>query len=469
MALQRKGFKDVSTDVKTNYQKAIGAIQKNNIDYGMMLLKAIVQREPGFVEARDQLRKAERIHTSRIGFLGKVMASIKTSGIVTAGKTLLAAGKTMEAMKKAEDALAIQLSSIPALNLLAQAGAKLDAGFITVEALEIAREYFPKNIAVLDWLATAYGQEKEGVKALKIRQEIANLKPNDLDAQQKLRAAAAMATMEKGKWMEGEDYRTKLKDEAQAVKLEQEDRIARAADDVAGLIVEYEKQFKEGKQNIEIKRKLADLYQKAERHDKAIEFYNMVVKEMGSLDPHIDAEIEKSTVAQMSASVKQWEDFAQQNPDKKAEADANIAAFKQQILSYRLERALYRVNKYPNDLQLRFDLALLYWESGAVDDALQQFQLSQKNPQRRLASIVFIGRCFAEKRQFDMAIEQITKAVGEMIAMDKQKMEALYHLGICHESAGDNEKAVSIYKDIYQANIKYRDVGERIQRLSKKG
>lgn len=468
MAIQKKAFKDVSAELKTNYQKAMDAVQKNNHGYGIMLLKGIVQKEPGFVEAREQLRKIERIHTSKLSFFAKLSSGLKISGIVTSGKTLLATKKPLEAMRKAEEALAINLSSIQALNLLAQAGVDLEANFITIEALEIAREYHPKNLAVLNWLAEAYAGANEGVKALKIRQEIANMKPNDLDAQQKLRAAAALASMEQGKWLQGEDYRKKLKDESEAVKLEQEDRIARAADDVADLIVEYEKQYNEGKQTLDIKRKLADLYQKAERHDKAIEFYELVVKDMGSLDPHIDMAIEKSKVAQMQQTIKQWEEYAAANPDKKAEADANIKTISGQILSYRLERATDRVNKYPNDLQLRFELANLHWEAGAVDEALQQFQLSQKNPQRRLASIVAIGRCFSAKQQYDLAIEQFNKAISEMIAMDKQKMDALYNLGLCYENSGKTEEALKCYKEIYQANIKYKDVGDRIQKFYNK-
>ncbi len=467
MTIQKKTFKEVPTDIKTGYQKGVDAIQKRSIDYGIMLLKGLIQKEPGFVDARDQLRKAEKIYTAKLGFVGKIIAAIKISGIITSGKTLLARKKYIEAMRKAEDALSINLASIAALNLLAQAGAELNANFITIEALEIAREYFPKSIPVLDWLATAYTNDKEGIKALTIRQEIVNLKPNNLDAQQKLRAAAAFASMEKGKWLEGEDYRTKLKDESGAVKLEQEDRITRAVDDVADLIADYQKQFNEGKQTLDIKRKLADLYQKGEQHDKAIEFYNMIIEEMGSLDPHIDAAIEKSTIAKFNISIKSWEDYALQNPDKNEEANTNIAAFQQQILSYRLERSFDRVNKYPNDLQLRFELALVYWESGDIDKALQQFQLSQKNPQRRLPSIVYIGRCFAEKQQFDMAVEQISKAISEMIAMDKQKMDALYHLGTSYEKAGNKEKALECYKTIYQANIKYRDVESKMQNIQK--
>jgi tetratricopeptide (TPR) repeat protein len=468
MAMEKKGFKDVSADLKTNYQKALDALSKKNTDYGIMLLKGIIQKEPCFVDAREQLRKAEKALLGNAGFMKKTMAKIKTSGIVAAGKALLAAKKPLDAMKKAEDALAISVVSLPALNLLAQAASELGATFIAIEALETAREYYPKNCAVLDWLATVYADDRQGVKALRIRQEIAAMKPNDLDVQQKVRAAAALASMEQGKWTEGEDYRTKLKNEDEAVKLEQEDRIARNVDDVAELIVEYEKQFNGGKQTLDIKRKLADLYQKAERHDDAIKFFNMVVEEMGTLDPHIDHAIEKSNVAKFDSSINEWKRYAGQNPDKRDEAEKNIAGFDQEKLSYRLERALDRVNKYPNDLQLRYELALVHWDNGDVDNSLQQFQLSQKNPQRRLSSIVYLGRCFCEKQQYDIAVEQFNKAVSEMIAMDKQKMAALYYLGISYERMQEKEKALKCYKEIYQANIKYKDVAEKLRALAQK-
>jgi len=466
--MEKKAFKDIPSDLRSKYQTALSA---KDIEYGIMILKSVIQKEPAFGEARDQLRKLEKLKAAKITFFSGLIATFKTSGMLTAGKTQLARKKPQDALRNAEDALAINLKSIQALNLLAQAGRDLNARFITIEALEIAREYFPKNITVLDWLADEYSADKQGTKALRIRQEIAMLKPGDLDAQQKVRAAAALATMDENKWEDkasGDDsYRKLLKSKDDAVKLEQKDRIARNVDDVKELIDDLEKQMATGKGTLDTKKKLGDLYQKAEEHDKAIHYFNLAVQEMGVLDPFIDRAIEKSNVAKYEKSIEDWNKYGA-DPAKKAEADANAAAITKQMMDYRLARALERVNSYPNDLQLRYELGVIYFEIGEHENALSQFQLSQKNPQRRLSSIVYLGQCFQLMKQYDIAIEEFNKALGEMVAMDRQKMDALYCLSSAYEEMNMPDKALENYKQIYRANIKYKDVADRINRLTGK-
>lgn len=467
--MDKKEFKDVSDGIRTHYKSAMSAIEKKNYDYAILLLKGIVQKEPGFIVAREQLRKIERIKTGNTGVVKKLVASLLTSASVTSGKSLLARKKTLEAMKKAEDALAVSLASLPALNLLAQTAEAMGAQFIAIEALEIAREYFPKNLSVLDWLARAYAADGQGINALKVRQQISDLKPNDPEVQQALRAAAALATMEHGRWEDQEtDYRGKLKSEEEAVKLEQQERIVRNVDDIQDMIKTYEKQRAEGDESIDLLRKLAELYQKAGSHDKALEYFNLVVQKMGVVDPYLDLAIEKSNVAKYDQAIEEWRQYAESDQQKKKEAESNIRDIEQQKYNYRLEKAVERVNNYPNDLQLRFDLALIYWEGNDVESALQQFQLSQKNPQRRLSSLVYMGRCFRAKGQYDIAIEELKKAIDGMVAMDKQKMEAFYNLGLTYEDTGEKEKAMDCFKKIYQVNVKFRDVTERMEKFYKK-
>ena len=111
---------------------------------------------------------------------------------------------------------------------------------------------------------------------------------------------------------------------------------------------------------------------------------------------------------------------------------------------------------------MRYEAAVVYWDLGNVEKALEQFQLAQRNPQKRLAAIAYLGRCFAAKEQYDMAIEQLEKAVKEMPTMDELKMETVYHLGITYEVVGEAEKALNCFKDIYAINVGYEDVGKRI-------
>ncbi len=462
--MEQKHLNNVPSSVRSNYMAGMAALEKNNLDYAILLFKGCVQKEPGFMEARAQLRKMEKQVTDSASFFKKMMNKLKSSPPVAAATALMAAGKHIEAMRKAEDALAIDLSSLQALQLLAQAAEQLGANFISVEALEIARNYNPKNISVLDKLACAYISGKNGSQALRIRQEIAALLPGKLEAQQKVREAAALASIEGGGWEGTDDYRDILKNQGEAEHIEQVDRITRSVDDVAERIAYIEKEIKGGKVTLDNNRKLADLYQKAEEYDKSIELYNKVIKEMGALDPLIDKAIEKSNIGKFDITIKQWQEYLEANPDQKEESERNIAELEKQKYEHRLSRALERVNTYSNDLQLRYNLACAYWDGGDVDNALQQFQLSQKNPQRRISSFVYLGQCFSAKGQYDMAIEQFTKAIGEMVMMDNQKMEALYHLGSTYDLLGKKAEALECFKSIYQANVKYRDVAERINK-----
>ena len=463
--IEQKTLREVTSDMRQNFQTAMGAVEKNNIDYALLLLKGLVQKDPGFMDAREQLRKIERQKTGSLGFLAKTTSGMKAGSIAAKG-SLNVSKKPKQAMKLAEDALALSLSNKPALNLLAQSALALEADFIAIEALEIAAEYHPKDDNILDWLANVFAETGEGVKALQIRQKIASNDPKNMDKQQAVRAAAALATIEKGN-MESEDFRDSLKDKDQSVKTEQQDRIVRDIDDVKTLITEYEEKIAAGDESIDIIRKLAELYQKGENHEEALKYFNLVAEKMGTLDPHIDSAIEKSTVANLESTIKQWQEYGDADAANKADADQNVAQITQQKLDYQLERAMERVRLYPNDTELRYCLAEVYWNMENVDEALKEFQIAQKNPHRRLTALVYLGRCFHAKGQNDIAVEQFANAVKGMVAMNKEKMDALYFLGVTYDEMGDKEKAAETFKTIYQANVSFRDVAERMENLYK--
>jgi len=465
--IEKKTIKEISSAMRNNYQTAMGAVEKNNTDYAILLLKGIIQQEPGFMDAREILRKMERVKMSKMGFMSKIISGMKAGSIATKGKALLVTKKGEAAMKKAEDALAENLASMPALNLLAQAGQVLDTPFITIEALEIAVEYHPKNMNILDWLASEYADNKQGIKALQIRQEISSMDPKNMDKQQAVKAAAALATMEKGNWEdEDSDYKEKLKDKDESGKMEQEERIVRDVNDVKDLIDSLESTIAGGEATAENHRKLADLYQRGGDHEHALINYHTVVEKMGTLDPYIDAAIEKSELAKLNAAIEEWRAYGAA-PEKQAESEQNIAQIETQKLDYRKERATERVKLYPNDTELRYNLGVVCWDRGEVDEALQALQIGQKNPAKRLSALVYLGRCFHKKGQYDIALEQFNGAVEGIVGMHKDKLNALYYLATTYEAMDNTEKASECFKQIYQANVNFKDVAKKIENLYK--
>jgi len=123
-----------------------------------------------------------------------------------------------------------------------------------------------------------------------------------------------------------------------------------------------------------------------------------------------------------------------------------------------------RVKRYPNDLRLRYELGSVLYENEYLNEAIQQFQLSQRSPKYRLRSLYFLGMSFKKKQQLDMALEQLSAADSELTIMDDTRKELCYEIGLIHEELGDKAKAVECFKKIYQADIGYRDVAQRVEK-----
>jgi tetratricopeptide (TPR) repeat protein len=453
MAIVKKTLKDVPAGTKSAYTKALQVMNQNNLQYAITLFKEIVQFDPGFLDAREKLRKCERDYSEKMSAVAKTLSTVKALGHITKGN-MLKAKKPKEAMNEAEEALAFNLFNPAALTLLAESAKKLDAMFIAVEAYELIVEHDDKNEANIVKLGEYYKADGQGIKYLTICQKLADKYPGDLEKLALLREAAALASMEKGKWGQGGE--SDFKKNLNKSNTDQGDRIIRAEDDIREMIEKYSKEIAEGNESIDTRRRLAELYLRSEEYEKAIEAYNWIVEKMGTLDPAIDKAIEKANTAISKRKVEQMK--AEGRPQE--EIDAEIKA----NYDYRMERFQDRIRLYPNDLQIRFEYAELLWEGGAVDDALEQFQIAQRNPQHRLIAIVYLGRCFAAKNQFDMAIEQFNRALEDMPTMNADKMFTLYHLGCTYDLMGKKKEALDCFKQIYAVDIKYLDVAERINK-----
>ncbi|MDD3118925.1 MAG: tetratricopeptide repeat protein [Victivallales bacterium] len=451
--MERKELNEISSGLRNTFQRAGEACKKNNLEYARELYKSIVKKEPGFQAARDALRDVERKLTGQLGSFAKWSSTIKNR--FHAPKIRRTIKKDpLKAMGLAEEMVGQNLSDPLALNLLAEAAQAADADQIAIEAYQILREYQPKNETNLRNLVELYRKNGENIKALHVFQQIAQLHPKNLEIEQELREAAAMASMEKGRWNESGDFTTKLKDGEESLSLEKEDRIARSEDDVADMIEQYHKEIADGNDTIDNYRKLAEYLHRAERFDEAEAAYNKITEKMGKLDPMIDVRIERVVMDR----------FDRQIAAGKA-AGRDTSELEKEKYRYRLTRAVERVNNFPNDSVLRYQLGLVYWDGNMVDDALEQLQMGQRAPKYRLNAMVYIGRCFHRKKQYDLAVEQFEKAISEMPVMDNAKKDAVYHLGLVYSDMGNKEKAGDCFKDIYQADINFMDIKDRIKAI----
>ena len=152
-------------------------------------------------------------------------------------------------------------------------------------------------------------------------------------------------------------YRDILKDKKEAVSLEQEKRVVKTEDVTERLIGEYEARLETEPKNLKLVRSLAELYTQKKQFDRALALYDRVRNsEMGN-DPSLERAIADTIVRRFDYQLEQLDPAA---PDY-AEQSAKIQAEK---LNFQVTECQKRVEKYPTDLAIRFEMGAAVFSGG---------------------------------------------------------------------------------------------------------
>jgi tetratricopeptide (TPR) repeat protein len=111
---------------------------------------------------------------------------------------------------------------------------------------------------------------------------------------------------------------------------------------------------------------------------------------------------------------------------------------------------------------IRFELAEMLFKAGKINEAMPEFQKAQSNPNKRLQSMSYLGQCFARRGMNDMAARTLQNALKEKLAFDEEKKELIYALGSVLEKMGKPEEAVDQFKQIYEVDMGFKDVAEKV-------
>src|SRR6185369_1834363 len=128
-------------------------------------------------------------------------------------------------------------------------------------------------------------------------------------------------------------------------------------------------------------------------------------------------------------------------------------------------RAGIRSQVSENDSATHYDLGVAYKEMGLVPDALHEFELAARDPQRECNCFAMIGLVYLEQNQLDRAVESYVRALGAAEKTVEQEMNVYYDLGTVYEMKGKTQDALYYFQKIARRDPGYRDVSERIGAL----
>jgi tetratricopeptide (TPR) repeat protein len=443
------------------FEKAAAAVERNNLDYAIEMMTNLLDQVPTLLSARRLLRAAQVRRSLAKGAPNSLRHAL--SSLAGLGGIMKASGlmknKPLEALQAAERLMNHNPFNPSFYQLVVKAALAADMPEVAVNALETAREITPDDVPLLRRMGELYQQTGDTARMRECYERVHALRPNEPKALKELKDAQANDTMSKGRWTDATSYLDVMKDSDEARSLEQQTRAVKTGADLEVMIDEQRAKIGREPQNVNYRRTLADLLARHNQFDEALRAIDEAEKLTGGGDPQID---------RMRTSIRTRQFDAEIEALRGCGDSAGAEAMEQKKDAFLFADAEDRVRRYPNDLQFKYEYGVMLFDRGQHNEAIQLFQLAARNPQRRIRALWYLARCFGEKGQFDIASEQLEKAVSELMIMDDTKKDVLYELGTVNERMGRTEKAIEFYKEIYSADISFRDVAKKIEGFYKK-
>lgn len=456
-----KSLNDLTRDLRMLFTKGHDALQRDNFDYAISLFNQVLAREPGLYECRRELRAAQlRKAGGRGGFMKKMWHSASASPLVAKGEVAMRRDPA-EALQIAEQILNADPNNSAGHRLIVRAAKALEMPHTALLSLELLYHNSPKDKEIGIELANALANTGEVKRGEQVLTGLQASLPGDNDIAQALKDISARNTMDEGGYdslSEGTgSYRDILKNKEEAITLEQQNRVEKSEDVTDRLIHEYETRLRTEANNLKLVRSLAELYAQKKDFDKALGYYERLKSSDVGNDASLDSAIAETVKRKYDFQISQLDSTAPDYEDKAAVLEAEKQA-------YELTECQKRVERFPTDLQLRFELGQLYFRLGKISEAIGEFQKSQNNPHRRVASLSYLAQCFAKRKMYDLAARTLQNAIKEKPVLDDEKKDLIYNLGLVFENMARKEEAVEQFKILYEVDIAYKDVAEKVER-----
>jgi tetratricopeptide (TPR) repeat protein len=439
------------------------AIERGNAEYAIALCSQILAAHPGCLAVRRMLRAAQVKLAMGRGRITAWCVAPVLARIATLRARVALKKDALGAMARAEKALGADPKFRGALDVLAGAATALDMPETAAFALEALCEGSPGDTKARIRLADAWIGAGREPAALALAEGLLRDHPSDAEVQALVKRASVAGSIAAGRWDSGSGtYRDKLRDERQAVSLEQAAKVVTAEEATRRLLDDARAKLETEPDNLAHHRAVVGALRTLGRFDEALaQAARARTLPMGAADAGLErlaAEIELEKIDWRVHARTQQVAAAGGDPA----ADAEIASLRAEHRARRLADARALAEKYPNDPGFKFGLGRLLLEAGELDAAIQQFQAAQRSPKHRIASLRHLGECFQAKGLFDLALQQFQTAKAELAAFDDEKKDVVYRLAGCLEAMGQTERALDEYKLVYSVDIGFRDVSSKI-------
>lgn len=444
------------------YKTGTQALAKSNFDYAVKMYSKSVELVPDNLLYRQVLRGAER-QMYRNNGKGAAMASMRLIGVRAKVKKAKLQKSWRDLDQAAEEGLTINPWDISFNSEVGEAAVQLGYDEVAVFGYEKAAEMDPSNKDLLSNLALAYEKRARFSDAVVCWERILQMEPLHVFARSKITQLNAQATIHQG------DFDRPLQAIEPMVGYEESvtggagDRNAAAPGE--SIETDLRHAIRKNPTGITNYMKLAEFYRRENRLDDSVQIYQKALEVSGG-DPNISERLEDVQLEQVRRNRDLARQMATSNPQDST-VQQQYAGLAKEVAQQEITVLSRRVDRYPQDMKLKYELAQLYYQVGKYPQAIPLLQKAAKDPRLEAQVAVSLGKCFLKEHRNELAEFQFKTAVGKLNPSEHEKtlVECQYLLGRLAEASNRRDEAIQRYNEVISLEYDYKDARTRLETL----
>ena len=451
--------KKIATDC---WKKGSEAMAKENWDYAIEMFGKSVSLVPDNLLYRQTLRGVERKKYADNGS-GAKMAGLRLTKVrarIKAGRLKKNWGAIDRA---AEDGLKINPWDSSLLFELGVAARERGFSEVATDAMRTAVANNSKNKDFARELAELLEARGDYNEAAKIWQRLAKLDPLDTHARTKSMQVLTDNVIDRGGYESAESTRDTMADDEIAKRLKTGgggNADGPGQSEEADLVHAVRRE----PESIENRLRLGSHYRKNGKLEEAAATIQEALEISGG-DPSIRESLEDVELDQLRKNLTLAKDSALRDDDQDQN---NVRAINTELIRREIEIFSKRVDRYPNDLKLKYELGSRFVRVKNYVQAIPLFQVCVKDSRLATGALTSLGKCFIAEKKGKLAKRQFEKAAESVDQLDEPDLykEVHYWLARLLEEDGDQSSAEHHYTEVLAVDYEYKDALSRMESLS---
>jgi tetratricopeptide (TPR) repeat protein len=444
------------------FERAAQATVRGNFDYAIRLYMDGLRYnardiEKGHKGLRDCALR--RKNTGKGLGLGSIFGQLK-------GGLSQMLGRHKDQMLALEEALANDPQNVMLLMQLMQTARRQEHPDVAIYFGEIAAEETLRTKKpqkqVFTTLADLYEVGNRYQDAINALTQAVKIDPSDRTLDKRARDLAARASIEDGKLESAADFRDIIRDRAQAAQSATQ-QVVRTREQLDAQYEELKTALEADPKNPVKMQLMADCQARRGHVDEALALLQQALDQ--TKEYRYKSRMDDIRMAEFRRVIREIDEQLGAEPGR-----ADLKAKRQEIAAQRdaFEYDVYveRQRQYPTDMAIRFELGLRQFRTGQQDEAIGSFQMTTRDPKRRILSLNMLGRCFYTKKMFIEAQSQFETAIQQYeLTTDPLGKELRYNLAKTFETQSKLPQAIEWYSMIVREDYQYRDAAKRLETL----